>query len=284
VRILLAYFSGTGNTDYVAHYLAGKLRDLPVKIALCSVEQQPAEALDGFDLLALGFPVYACDSPTLLRPHLERLSPGAGRGAFVFCTKGAWAGNAVLRNLDRLARRGYVPLGGTSVGMPGSDGLAFIGKDSWMARAALHKDYDHLTAADRLAGQMAQVLTGLLAGIPIERFRWLPPQGLGTRLLDRLWAGVYRLAEKHLRRRFWADERCNGCGLCARICPADNVELVQGQVRFGDRCALCMRCIHTCPQEAIQIGRTTVDRFRWHGPRSDFKPLRLRPPKEEERS
>jgi ferredoxin len=274
------YFSGTGNTHYVAHYLARKLQHLPVEIVLRSLEQQPAGKLDGFDLLVLGFPVYACDSPTLLHPYIAQLTPGEGRGALVFCTKGAWAGNAVPRNLDRLARRGYVPLGGVSVGMPGSDGLAFIGKDSWMARAALHKDYDHLVAADHLAERMEQVLAGLLAGVPVERFRQPRPRHIGAMLLDGAWAAVYRWAENYLRTRFRADERCNGCDLCTRICPTDNVELVQGHARFGDRCALCMRCIHSCPQEAIQIGKATVGKFRWHGPLGDFKPLRLRPGKE----
>lgn len=280
MQICFLYFSGTGNTHYVAHYLARKLQHLPVEIVLRSVEQQPAATLTGFDLLALGFPVYACDSPTLLHSYIEQLPPGAGRGALAFCTKGAWAGNAVPRNLERLARRGYVPLGGTSVGMPGSDGLAFIGKDSWMARAALGKDYDHLVAADRLAERMEQVLTGLQAGIPVEHFRLPRSRHVGGLLLDWLWAAVYHWAEGYLRRRFWADDRCNGCSLCARICPVDNIELLQGRAHFGDHCALCMRCIHACPQEAIQIGQATVGKFRWHGPRGDFKPLRLRPGKE----
>jgi ferredoxin len=280
VQACFLYFSGTGNTHYVAHYLAHKVQHLPVEIVLQPVEQQPAATLVGFDLLVLGFPVYACDSPTLLHPYIEQLTPGAGRGALVFCTKGAWAGNAVSRNLERLARRGYVPLGGTSVGMPGSDGLAFIGKDSWMARAALRKDYDHLVTADRLAERMEQVLTGLLAGTPVEHFRCPRSRRIGVLLVDWLWAAVYRWAEGYLRRRFWSDERCIGCGLCARICPVDNIKVVQGHARFQDHCALCMRCIHACPQEAIQIGQATVDKFRWHGPRGDFNALRLRPGKE----
>jgi hypothetical protein len=40
---------------------------------------------------------------------------------------------------------------------------------------------------------------------------------------------------------------------------------------------LCLRCLHACPQEAIQIGKLTVDKFRWKGPKGDFKPLRMRP-------
>ncbi|MGD9048241.1 MAG: hypothetical protein PVF77_09325, partial [Anaerolineae bacterium] len=150
LKLRISYFSGTGNTDYVAHYLARRLADLPVMIELQSIEQRlekmRAGAVDDSqtDLLAVGFPVYAGDAPELVRGYLSQLPPGEGRGAFVFCTKGAIAGSAVDRNLARLQARGFVPLGGESIGMPGSDGLAFIGKDSRMARAALEKDYDRL--------------------------------------------------------------------------------------------------------------------------------------------
>ncbi len=277
MKLCFLYFSGTGNTDYLAHYLAGKLAHLPVEVELRSVERQPAETVDGFDVLAAGFPVYGCEAPPFFQAYLEQLASGQGRGAFAFCTMGAWAGNAVRRALQQLARRGYVPMGGGGELMPGSDGLAFVGKDSWMARAAQRKDFDRLKAADRLATRMVEVLSGLLDGAPVPGFRQLLPARLGGILFDRLWALLYDSIGRRLRSRFWADERCVGCGLCARICPVDNVELREEHSYFGERCMLCMRCIHACPQEAIQIGRATVDKFRWRGPKGRFKPLRLRP-------
>jgi ferredoxin len=277
MKLLVLYFSGTGNTDYVARYLARKLAHLPLEIELRSVERQPAGTVDGFDVLAFGFPVYACDSPDFVQDYLARLAPGEGRGAFAFCTKGAAAGGAVVHNLRRLAGRGYVPLGGGSVGMPGSDGLAFIGKNSWLARSALNKDYDRLKAADRLAGRMAETLSALAQGEPLEAYRQPLDRGPVSQAGDRLWAYSYELVCDRFRTRFWADDRCAGCGLCVEVCPVDNVELLDGHAQFGGRCGLCMRCIHNCPQEAIQIGKGTVDRFRWRGPKGQFRPLRLRP-------
>lgn len=277
MKLLFLYFSGTGNTDWVARYLARKLGGLPVEIELRSIERQPAETLDDFDLLAVGFPIYGCDSPPLFQDYLARLALGQGRGAFAFCTKGAYAGGAVRHNLRRLARRRYLPLGGGSVTMPGSDGLALVGKSSWLARSALNKDFDHLKDADRLAGQIAGILSGLAAGQPLDAFRH-PLRGSTTgNLFDRLWAYLYDLAGNYFRTRFWADERCAGCGLCARLCPVGNVELRNGHAHFAGHCVLCMRCIHQCPQEAIQIGKLTLDKFRWRGPRGAFKALRLRP-------
>ena len=276
-RVLILYFSGTGNTDYVARYLAERLVDLPVEVSLASIERQPPEAASGFDVLAFGFPVYECDAPRFVRDYLQQIAPGGGRGAFVFCTKGAWAGNAVRRNLQRLDSRGFVPLGGASVSMPGTDGLPFLSKRSWMARAALSKDYDSLRAADRLLKRLAYVLAGLGAGEPAEVYRQRLPLSLGGALLDWLWAGLYDLFGDSMRSRFWADERCTRCDLCLKLCPTGNVAVEDGHPRFGDGCVLCMRCIHACPAEAIQIGRGTVDKFRWRGPKGDFRPLKLRP-------
>lgn len=277
MRLLIVYFSGTGNTDYVARYLARQLERVPVALELRSIEWQPAEALTGFDLLLVGFPVYAADSPSVVQAYLRGLPPGNDRGAFVFCTKGAYAGRAVQHNLRRLANRGYVPLGGGSILMPGTDGLSMVAKDSWMARKALEKDYDHLKDADRLTGEMAATLQELLDGRPVEVLRSpLPRHPIGE-LSDGAWAAVYRASERFCRARLHADHRCEGCGLCARVCPVDNVELQDNRPDFAEHCILCLRCLHACPQEAIQIGRFTVDKLRWRGPSGDFEPLRMRP-------
>jgi ferredoxin len=277
MRLSILYFSGTGNTHYVAHYLASKLASLPVEIELRSMEQQPAHAVDGFDLLAVGFPVYAADAPLFFQDYLLGLPPGAGRGAFVFCSKGAYAGGAVQRNLQRLAARGHVPLAGGSVLMPGTDGLSMISKGSPMARKALEKDYDHLKDADRLATVMASVLADLLDGRAVEELRQSLSGRIRVGASDRTWAWLYRATEKYARARLHADERCAGCGLCARICPVTCIELHDGRPSFADHCVLCIRCLHNCPQEAIQIGRLTTGKFRWRGPKGDFRPLRLRP-------
>lgn len=279
MKLLFLYFSGTGNTDYVAQYLAHRLARNPglssLEIELRTIEQQPAETLEGFDLLVVGFPVYAADAPVFFRDYLDRLPPGNGRGSFVFCTKGAYAGGAVRRALQNLALKDYVPLGGGSVLMPGSDGLSMVSKNSWLARKALQKDYDNLKDADRLIEEMVSVLVDLLDGQRAETRRLALPARARASLSDQVWATLYHASENWTRTRLHADERCEGCGLCVKICPVDNAELCDGHARFSDHCVLCLRCLHACPQEAIQIGKITVGKFRWRGPKGDFKPLQM---------
>ena len=71
MKMLFLYFSGTGNTDYVAHYLARKLAHLPVEMNLRSMEWQPAEQVVDFDLLAsVCTPPHATPGAKLSDAHL----------------------------------------------------------------------------------------------------------------------------------------------------------------------------------------------------------------------
>ena len=58
-------------------------------------------------------------------------------------------------------------------------------------------------------------------------------------------------------------ERCNGDGLCTKVCPRGVIELldevattVQGR---ADACIDCGQCVAVCPTEALQL-RTTADK------------------------
>jgi MinD superfamily P-loop ATPase len=65
---------------------------------------------------------------------------------------------------------------------------------------------------------------------------------------------------------FWCDERCNACGICARICPANNIELKEGSPAWQHHCEQCLACIQWCPQQSIQFGKKTPAYERYHHP------------------
>jgi ferredoxin len=50
---------------------------------------------------------------------------------------------------------------------------------------------------------------------------------------------------------FEVNERCNGCGLCARICPVGNIEMVEGRPVWQHRCETCYACFQWCARKAI---------------------------------
>lgn len=62
---------------------------------------------------------------------------------------------------------------------------------------------------------------------------------------------------------FFAEDSCNGCGLCMRNCPAHAITLRDGKPVWAAQCFQCLRCINECPQQSIQYGKSTAGRRRY---------------------
>jgi len=55
--------------------------------------------------------------------------------------------------------------------------------------------------------------------------------------------------------------KCTKCGLCAKLCPVNNIEMKEFP-EFKDKCVMCMRCKAFCPQQAIYQGEDNYDSYR----------------------
>ncbi len=55
-----------------------------------------------------------------------------------------------------------------------------------------------------------------------------------------------------------ADGSCNGCGLCAEICPAQAIKKENLKATDSKKCISCMRCVVRCPQSARKVNGALV--------------------------
>lgn len=235
---MIFYVSGTGNSAWAATQLARLTGDEARDItALTEIPD-----LQGTEQTGFVFPIYAWGVPEAMEAFAARLGKAHGF-VFAVCTCGADAGLA----MKRFSRR--IPLDSSySLTMPNN---YIIGSDTDTEEAIRHK-LDH--AREEL-GRMAEEIR---KHQPVYRVHEGKLAGLKSSLVN---FGFNRFARS--ARPFSVGEGCDGCGLCARRCPAGAISLREGKPVWKERCFQCMGCINACPHEAIQYGKSTTVRRRY---------------------
>jgi ferredoxin len=56
-------------------------------------------------------------------------------------------------------------------------------------------------------------------------------------------------------RHYRVSADCNGCGVCAQICPAAAIVMRDSRPLFTPQCEHCQGCVDICPLRAIRFGR-----------------------------
>lgn len=269
MKSIILYFSGTGNT----HFIAGKiytLRKEQEEIEMLPYEQYDSAKLEGVERVYIGFPVYGLTLPPLLEePFFRNL---AGKEVYLFATMAYSAGVSLNRAVELAGKSGATVIGARTVQMPGSDGMGFMKADSPQIAKMLKLAQGDIPEMREIAEDLTAIdngdysykerdfeqVKGLKKGVFIATSKVMAP------------------LEKWMARKLHADENCTGCTLCEKICPTHNITVTGKEVHFGTDCTLCVRCVHHCPTEAINIGKMTKGKFKYSGPGSDrFKPMRL---------
>lgn len=240
------YFSGTGNTRYCVERF---MQESGFGGSAVSIEENDAaERIASEDIIVFGYPTQYSNLPKIVRDFIgENASLWNGKKVFVIVTMGLFCGDGAGVMARLLKKYGAEVIGGLHLKMPDS-----ICDEKALKRAG-GKNIKLISAAEEKIKASAVALKN---GIPTQ-------DGLG--LLPHI-AGLFgqRLYFYNKPRRFYSRvridaEKCIGCGLCARICPLNNISISGKVAAAGDKCTMCYRCANKCPKQAITLfGRRVV--------------------------
>ncbi|NLW51706.1 MAG: 4Fe-4S binding protein [Candidatus Brocadiaceae bacterium] len=257
------WFSGTGNSLRAARVVAGAFPDSEL-VPIAAVEGEAVHVRPA-DRIGLVFPVYAWGVPPIVERFIERLPAVEDAYAFAVLTYGGDPGRAPGMTQGLLRRRGLRLAASFGVRMP--DNYPPLG-----GAPPPEKQEPVLRAAEERLAVIARELRAAPRGaVRNGKAFW--------RLAGRVAYPVFRRTAARGDRAFGADEKCNGCGVCARICPVGNIEMVAGRPHWLGHCEQCYACFHWCPQQAVQYRGRTERQVRYHHPDCAVSDMAVRPPR-----
>ena len=256
---MIFYFSGTGNTRWVARQLAEALGEQLTDIAKELADSRLNYTLDKDERIGFCFPTHGWQPPKIVRTFIRRmvLNSTTGNVGNHFCwaltTCGDNMGEAMTILNRELAKKGLTAETQFSVIMP----------ESYVCLPFMYTDTDQrvaekMTEARRQLQHITDTLKNRQRGIvELEK-------GATPRLYSYVLGGYFN---KHMisDRKFTVDEAvCTHCGRCAKVCPTGDIEGVPPHWLHDGRCTCCLACYHHCPVHAINYGKITRKRGQYH--------------------
>jgi ferredoxin len=246
---MIMYFSGTGNSRFVAASLARLLDDkvVDLKRLMHDGDTRPLSSEKAF---VLCMPVYVDGMPLAIYRHLRATPLQGNRKAYAVVTMGSYAGIAGRQAEELFSSKQMEFKGCAEVVMPRNYLVGFAPDEKPESIEEKIK-----AAPDRIA-QIAGVIT-----------REAPYEGRHTSEVEyRLVLPFIYLWDKVAfpTRKFVANDACTSCGMCERTCPMRAIRMEDGVPMWVKRhCMHCMACIQNCPARAIGYGKALQRKQRY---------------------
>ncbi|MBO7449538.1 MAG: EFR1 family ferrodoxin [Clostridiales bacterium] len=247
---MVFYFSGTGNSKFVAEKVASVIGQKTIDITSYTKNNETPVFTDN-EVYVFVCPSYMSSPARLMTEFIESATFPEGATAYLVVTCASSMGISPRVGADICKEKGMKFMGAAQVVMPQDYIILFSTKDREGSRKIVS---DAIPVIEKIA---ATIKDG------------------GTLDIDTIGAveyaitkGVREVYYKYFMKtkRFRTTDACVSCGMCAKVCPLTNIVMKDGKPSWGTSCTHCMACINRCPKDAIEYGRGSVGKPRYKGP------------------
>ncbi len=245
------YFSGTGNSLFIAKELQKRVQDCSLIPIVSLVKRDIIET--HAKTVGFVFPVHALTIPIVVRKFVRKLDLRNTEYAFAVANRGGTVFRG-FSTIDRMLRRKGKRLDAQFI-------LEMYSNDARHGKYKVPTDAD-IRALERKALTQLDVVSEVVNQKAVRRNAdhcytiQTASNPIMAWLIERIVLFSMVVAE-HTGgvNYFHRDSNCNGCGACSRVCLSGKIAMVDNRPvwRRDVFCYMCFACLNFCPKRAVQI-------------------------------
>ena len=248
--MLTLYFSGTGNTMYIADSFSRKMNSKCISI---EADIDFAAEVKEHDTIAFCYPIYNSRVPRIMRKFVHNhMMDLIGKQVIIFVTQQAFSGDGARAFTDLFDEGTIEVIYAEHFNMQQNMGNIPVWWTLFKPTKQSKQKYIKKTEA-----KMNVVCNNIKIGIIKKRGFSKISKLLGC-IQGKLWQKYTKdvkpvRLEKKLMNNVRIHQNCTACNICTNICPMKNLVNNKGQIKHLNNCTICYRCVNLCPQKAITV-------------------------------
>lgn len=245
---MVLYFSATGNSEYIAKNIAHLCNDSTISI---NEYMKKGEVLNltSEKPYVLVAPVYISTIPAKVSEFIQKSILEGNKDFYVIMTcagSGVSASGAEAVKICKKLNLNY--RGIAHLTMPQDYLMFFEVKGKEENEAIMNKAIEGVPAIAEKINNNEDLDTskvGAAHTMSVAPVTWI--------------FDVFCIKPK----KFYSTDECISCGICAKVCPLNNITMVDGRPVWDKTCIHCSACINRCPKLAIEYGKKTIGKNRY---------------------
>lgn len=259
-KMLIYYFSGTGNAKMVSQWIAEYLIQEDTWCELINISEINRKDIpipDKNTAIAFISPVHGFNYPPIMMHFIMRfprstnkvhlLNTRAGMRIGRFITPGL-SGISLLLSALFLIIKGYSIRSLFPVDMPSN----WISVHPGLTNKATHFIVEK--NKDRIVNYCKNILRNKAQYRGLKEL--IQDLAIGPVSLLYYFVGRFFFAKS-----FIASSNCNNCNKCIKQCPVKAIRTIDNRPFWTFSCESCMQCMSSCPKKAIEAGHGSIIGF-----------------------
>ena len=263
-KLVIYYFSGTGNAKQVANWIIENAIIAGMETHLVNIgnyKEVNNHAITKETLIGFCYPTHGFNAPPIILKYIWSFQKTNFKNKFFVVNTRAGmklghlftpglSGIALLIPALMLLLKGFNLIGYRSIDLP----------SNWISIHPGLKEKVIKSIFNRCKKITISFSDKILSGKKMLKGFWELPIDLA---ISPISIGYYFFGRYALSKTFIATNACDQCGLCVRNCPVQAITMKKNKPYWSYKCESCMQCMNNCPQRAIETPHGFVTIIWW---------------------